>query len=116
PAGRRWVGAGKRPKTGYSLEPRAWLFHPVFAKVNAKVLWHMFDGPRAAIHEIWFGPRLTVDGAGRHHRDRHGALRRISRARIHDVCVNAPRCPEKLLVAARSRERHILQENLGSDL
>ena len=67
-------------ENGWSLEPRAWLIRPVLAKVNAKVFRLVLLGPPAAIHKVGLGPRFAIDGARRHHRHRHRALRRVSAA------------------------------------
>src|ERR1039457_2684889 len=97
---------------GLSLEPRAWLFHPVFAKEHLKVPWPMLHRPLTAIDKIRFRPHLAIDRARRHYRNRNTALRRISSPRVHEVGVNLAFRPEKLLVAARGRHRRVFQPNL----
>src|SRR5260370_36665693 len=99
-----------------SLEPRAWLIRPVFAKEHSKVLWPMLHRPLAAIHEIRFRPRLAIDRPRRNHRNRTASLRRIAGPRVHNMGVNLTLRPEKLLVTSGRRHRRVLQEDLRQRL
>src|SRR5438270_9747335 len=69
--------------------------------------------PLTAIHEIRFGPRLTIDRARRDDRNRYAALRRIAGAGIHNMGVGFSLRPEELFIAAGSGHRSVLQKYFG---
>src|ERR1035438_4073569 len=64
-----------RPPGG-SWQPPARLLLPVFAKEHAKFLPLVPRRPLPAVDEIRLGPRLAVDRARSHHRNRYTPLRR----------------------------------------
>src|SRR5215470_15925291 len=68
--------------------------------------------PLAAVHEVWLGPRLAIDGPRADNRNRDAPARRIPRARVHDMGVDFALRPEELFVTAGGGHRHVLEENL----
>ena len=72
----------------------------------------MLGRPLAAVHEIGFGPSFAVDGSRGHDRNRHASLGRVTRARIHDMGVDASFRAEELFVTARGRHGHVLQKHI----
>src|SRR5947209_7899790 len=83
-----------------SINPGAFLPVCIFAEKDAKLFRFMGCRPRAAINEVWLGPRLAIDCPRRQHGNRRSALRGVAGSGIHNMRVPSSFGPEEFLVTS----------------